>query len=298
VPPLFVLVGPTASGKTAVSIPLARALDAEIVSLDSMLVYRGMDVGTDKPRELGGVPHHLIDLLDPSERFDLRRYLAAADAAVAAIRARGRTPLVVGGTGLYLKALLKGLFDDAPRRPDLRERWREVPAPELHRRLREIDPASAARLHENDRRRIVRALEVLATTGRAIGELQTQFQGPDRYEAVIAGIRRARDDLWARIRARIAAMRAAGLVEEVRGLRLGPTASQAVGYKEILLALSGSIDMEEAWRRIERHTRRLVRRQETWFRKFPVHWVDAAPGETPETLVPRLLEIYRGSTTE
>jgi len=297
-PPLLVLVGPTASGKSAVAIPVARELRAEIVSLDAMLLYRGMDIGTDKPRERGGVPHHLVDLLDPSERFDLRAYLAAADAAIASIHARGRRALVVGGTGLYLRGLLKGVFEGAPRQPRLREAWAGAPTGALHVRLAAQDPAAAARLHANDRRRIVRALEVLATTGRPIHSLQTQFAGPDRYEALLAGVHRSRDDLRARSRARIAAMRDAGLVEEVRRLALGPTAGQAVGYKELRRALRGELTFEAAWTLVERHTWRLVRRQETWFRKFAVRWVDAAPADGPAELVPRLVAIYRGTTTE
>jgi tRNA dimethylallyltransferase len=293
-----VLVGATASGKSACAIPLARALGAEIVSLDSMLLYRGMDVGTDKPVDRGGVPHHLIDILDPLERFDLARYISAADEAIADIRGRGRIALVVGGTGLYLMGLLKGVFAGAPRDAAFRDSLGGEETRTLHRRLLEVDPEAAARLHPNDRRRILRALEVTRGTGRPIGELQRQFGGPDRHETILAGIRREREDLRARIRARVDAMFRAGLVEEVRGLRLGPTAGQAVGYKEVAAALRGECDLAEARRRIESHTIRLVRRQGTWFRRFPVRWVDAAPGEGPETLVPRLLEAYRGSTSD
>jgi len=298
VPPLFVLVGATASGKSACAIPLARELGAEIVSLDSMLLYRGMTIGTDKPVDLGGVRHHLLDCLDPRERFDLARYLALADAAIADIHARGRRALVVGGTGLYLMGLLKGVFAGAPRDERFRDSLAGEPTEALHRRLREVDPESAARLHANDRRRILRALEVHEGTGRTLGEMQRQFAGPDRYESVVAGIRRSREDLRARIRARVEEMFRRGLVDEVRGLELGPTAGQAVGYKEVVAALAGEYDLAEARRRVERHTIRLLRRQGTWFRRFPVVWIDAEPGEGPGTLVPRLLRIYRGTTTE
>jgi tRNA dimethylallyltransferase len=289
VDPLLVLVGPTASGKSRAAIPVARALDAEILSLDSMLLYRGMDIGTDKPRDLGGVPHHGIDLLDPRERFDVRRYIDVAEEAIAGIRARGRRVLVVGGTGLYLMALLRGVFEGPRCDVALRARLDAVPSPELHRRLAEVDPATAAALHPNDRRRITRALEVYEATGKPLRAQQTQFAGADRHPSVIAGIRRPRERLRARIRERVAAMFDLGLVEEVRRLDLGPTASQAVGYKEVLGFLRGEYDLAEARRLVERNTIRLARRQETWFKRFPVRWIDGE-AEDPVAL---LLAVYR-----
>jgi tRNA dimethylallyltransferase len=287
--PLLVLVGPTASGKSRAAVPVAKALGAEIVSLDSMLLYRGMDIGTDKPRDTEGVPHHGIDLLDPRERFDVRRYIDLAEEAIAGIRGRGRRVLVVGGTGLYLMALLKGVFEGPRCDVALRTRLAEVASPELHRRLAAVDPETAGALHPNDRRRITRALEVYETTGKPLRAQQTQFAGPDRHPSVIAGIRRPREVLRARIRERIDAMFRDGLVEEVRRLDLGPTASQAVGYKEVLGYLRGEYDLAEARRLVERNTIRLARRQETWFKRFPVRWVD---GEA-EDVVERLLAVYR-----
>lgn len=295
--PLLVLVGATASGKSRAAIPLARTLQAEIVSLDSMLLYRGLEIGTDKPTDLGGIPHHLIDLLDPRERFDVRRYIDAAEEAIAAIRGRGHRVLVVGGTGLYLMALLKGVFEGPRCNAQLRARLAEVEASELHRRLAAVDPETAGRLHPNDRRRITRAIEVFEATGKPLREQQTQFSGPDRHASVIAGIRWPRDLLRARIRQRVAEMFQRGLVDEVRRLDLGPTASQAVGYKEVLAHLRGEHDLAEARRLVERNTIRLARRQDTWFKRFPVTWVDGAADD----LVERLLAVYRpclGSTTE
>ena len=292
--PLLVLVGPTASGKSRAALPLARALDAEVLSLDSMLLYRGMDIGTDKPSDTGGVPHHLIDLLDPAEHCDVRRYLEAADEAIAAIRARGKRILVVGGTGLYLMGLLKGVFEGPRHDPELRARLAASAAPDLHRRLAAVDPLTAERVHRNDRRRITRALEVFEATGRPLSALQTQFTGPDRYRAVIAGIALPREIVKERIRARVGAMLDAGLVDEVRGLDLGPTASQAVGYKEIAGMLAGHYDLAEARRLIERNTLRLARRQGTWFKRFEITWVD---GRAPD-LDAQLLASYRGSTSE
>jgi len=288
VDPLLVLVGPTASGKSRAAIPVARACGAEIVSLDSMLLYRGMDIGTDKPKDTGGIPHFGIDLLDPRERFDVRRYIDLAEEAIAAIRGRGRRVLVVGGTGLYLMALLKGIFEGPRCDAALRERLAAIPSPELHERLKAVDPGTAAALHPNDRRRITRALEVYEATGTSLSAQQTQFGGPDRHPAVIAGIRWPRAVLKARIRARVEEMFRQGLVDEVRRLELGPTASQAVGYKEVLGFLRGEYDLEEAKRLVERNTIRLARRQDTWFKRFPVTWVDGDTKDLVERLVAAL----------
>ena len=292
--PLLVLVGPTASGKSAAALPVARELDAEILSLDSMLLYRGMDIGTDKPLDRGGVPHHGIDLLDPTERFDTRRYLQSAEAAIAEIQARGREVLIVGGTALYLVSLLKGMFEGPARDATLRAKFDEQDSPVLHARLAEVDPVMAERLHPNDRRRITRALEVHALTGRPLSEQQIEWDAPDRFPSRMAGVRRPRDEVRARIERRVDQMLENGLVEEVRGLELGPTAGQAVGYKEVLGYLRGDYDLAEARRLIIRNTGRLARRQETWFKRLAVHWVD---GNAPD-LVARLVAFYRGSTMQ
>ncbi len=290
---LCVLVGPTASGKTGVSLVVARHLGAEIVSLDSMLLYRGMDIGTDKATDLRGVPHHLIGCLDPSERFDLKRYLELADEAIKDISSRGRRVLVVGGTGLYLMALLKGVFSGVPRSDPLRAHYATEDLATLHARLREVDPDTAARVHANDRRRITRALEVYETTGRPLSELQTQFSGPDRYAVRIAGIAVDRSVLKERIEARVNRMFSAGLVDEVASLELGPTAGQAVGYKEVRAHLDGEYDLEEAKVRIVRHTLRLARRQGTWFKRFDIAWMD---GLAPD-LAAQVTHFF-GTTTE
>ena len=279
------LVGPTASGKSGAAIPVARSLGAEIISLDSMLLYRGMDIGTAKPRDRGGIPHHLIDRLDPGERFDTRRYLTFAEEAIADIAARGREVLIVGGTALYLVSLLKGMFEGPPHDEALRERLGCEESPVLHARLVLVDASMADRLHPNDRRRITRALEVFELTGRPLSEQQREWDGPDRYPNRIAGLRRPREELRARIETRVDEMLAEGLVDEVRGLELGPTAGQGVGYKEVLGHLRGEYDLAEARRLIVRNTGRLARRQETWFRRLPVHWIDASDPDAVQQLV-------------
>ncbi len=288
---LWFLVGPTASGKTAVAIEVAERVGAEILSLDSMAIYRGMDIGTAKPTaaEQARVPHHLIDLVQPHEAFSTGRYVEAAEAAIADVTARGRRPLFVGGTALYLKALTEGFFDGPSADWALRERL-EAEAAEhgtsaLHERLRRVDPAAAARIHPNDLRRIVRAIEVYETTGAPISEQQAQFGSPSPdYECIVAGLRRGRAELYERINRRVDAMFSAGLIEEVRGLLEDPrgishAAAQFVGYAEIIAHLRGEMTIEEAREKVKTRTRRFARRQLTWFRSMDfIRWVDAAAG--------------------
>ena len=219
------LTGPTAAGKTAVAIELARRLNAEIVSLDSMCVYRRMDVGTAKPTaaERASVPHHMIDVVDPAEEFSVAQYLETAQRVAEEIKARGKQVLFVGGTALYLKALLRGLFSGPPADWKLRQELEEIARVEgreaLHRRLAEVDAAAAAKLHPNDVRRVIRALEVHATTGVPISQLQQQFdQGRAAAECRVFVLDWPREELDERIRRRVDAMFAAGLVQEVRGL--------------------------------------------------------------------------------
>ena len=243
------LTGPTASGKTAVGVELARLLDAEIIALDSMTLYHGMDIGTAKPTasERDEVPHHLIDVLDPWEDSSVAWYRTKALAAAEAIAGRGKRVLFVGGTGLYLKALLRGLFDGPGADPSIRaaledEAERDGDA-SLHARLAALDPASAARLHPNDRRRVVRAIEVVATTGRPLSAWQTGHDQPAPVSVRVFALQRPRDELYTRINQRVEAMFASGLVEEVERLQngrhpLGAIAAQAVGYREVLSHLA------------------------------------------------------------
>jgi tRNA dimethylallyltransferase len=289
--PLWFLVGPTASGKTAAGIEAALHIGAEILSLDSMSLYRGMDIGTAKPtpQERARVPHHLIDIAEPHEAFSTGRYVEAAEGAVAEIAARGKRPLFVGGTALYLKALTEGFFHGPSADWGLRNRLiaeaGERGVPVLHERLKGVDPAAAARIHPNDLRRIVRALEVHASTGRPISEQQTQWgreAQPGRL-CHIVGIRRERTDLHERINRRVDAMFASGLVEEVRRLLADPrgishAAGQFVGYREVIAHLRGETTLDECIERVKARTRQFAKRQLTWFRSFPqIQWVDAGP---------------------
>lgn len=274
------LTGPTAGGKTAVGIELALRLDAEILSLDSMAVYRGLDIGTAKPtaEERRRVPHHLLDLVEPDEDFSLARYVDAARAATAEILARGRTPLFVGGTPLYLKALLRGIFEGPPADWEFRRGMlaiaEEQGAEALHSRLAAVDPEAARRLPPRDARRIVRALEVYEKTGRPIGEWQQQFDRARPAEELrVFALSWPRDELNARIDLRVEAMFAAGLVREVRdlldsGKSFGRTAGQALGYREVLEHLRGERSLPETIELVKTRSRQFAKRQRTWFRSL------------------------------
>jgi tRNA dimethylallyltransferase len=273
------LTGPTASGKTAVGIALARLLDAEIISLDSMAVYRGMDIGTAKPTaaERALVAHHLIDVVEPSENYSVAQYRDAALRTVAEIKTRGREVLFVGGTPLYLKAMLRGIFEGAPADWNVRQRLIEEARSDpqgLHRRLETVDPAAAARLHPNDTRRLVRALEIHEVMGRPISSLQQQFEaGRPAAECRVFALEWPRADLHERIDRRVEAMFAAGLVDETQrlvdaGCELGRTARQAVGYREVLEHIAGDLDLLSTIELVKLRTRQFAKRQLTWFRSL------------------------------
>lgn len=288
-PPLVILLGPTAVGKTEASLSLAERIGAEIISADSRLLYRGMDIGTAKPtaEERARVPHHLIDVSEPDDVWSLARYLEAARQAIAQIHARGHLPLMVGGTGQYIRAFLEGW--QPPRvRPDPRlraalESWGEqIGAQQLHARLATIDPQAAARIQPQNLRRSVRALEVIFTTGRLFSAQQRSGTSP--YRLCVLGLYRPRPELYARIDARVEAMFAAGLVEEVQHLLAQgyspdlPSLS-AIGYRQVIQYLQGEISLEEAKAQMRRLTRRYVRQQSNWFRQDDprIHWFRAGP---------------------
>ena len=275
-----VLTGSTASGKSGVAMELAQRIGGEIISVDSIAVYRGMDIGTAKPSasDRQRVPHHLVDVACPSKDYSVANYLTAAWQAMAEIRRRGRIPMFVGGTPMYLKGLLYG-FDPGPaadwdfRRAveaDLAEHGPEA----LHKRLWQVDPLSAHRLSPTDVRRVTRALEVAYLTGRPLSHRQTQFdQTPRSLEGRLFVIHWPRAELHNRIEQRVGAMFQNGLVQEVRGLieqygQLSRTAKIAVGYREVLALLEGKIDEQTAVQEVVAHTRQLARRQETWLRSL------------------------------
>jgi tRNA dimethylallyltransferase len=297
----LILTGPTGSGKSRLAVDLAQRLGAEIVSMDSMALYRHMDVGTAKPgpEERRRVPHHLLDVLEPWESASVAWWLERAAACCRDIEGRGRRALVVGGTPLYLKALLRGLFDGPPADEAVRRRLAEEAERHgrhvLHDRLARVDPAAAARLHPNDVRRVTRALEVWELTGRPLSAWQTQWTAEDPgsadrrdsvqpLRALACGSRLnpsrclclnpPRDELYRRIDSRVERMVAGGLVEEVRALRRlarppSREARQALGYREMYDHLDGRAGLEETIRRIQTRTRNLARRQLTWFRHLP-----------------------------
>ncbi len=274
------MTGPTASGKTALALELASRTGREILSMDSMAVYRRMDIGTAKPTadERARVPHHLIDLCEPSESFDTARWCEAAAAALAAVSARGHGAIFVGGTPLYLMAFFKGMMQGPGRDDALRQALeaREDKEPGcLHAELAERDATAAARIHRNDRRRLVRALEVLALTGRPISEQQDHFDRTDWLRPCrIVVVERVRDDLHARVKARTEAMLDQGLLAETEAIErsggFSETSGAAIGYAECRDFLRGRYkDREELRNRIRRNTHQLIRRQSTWLRRLP-----------------------------
>lgn len=295
-PPLFMLLGCTGVGKSDVALLLAQQLRLEIVCVDSMQVYRRMDIGTAKPTAAmrAAVPHHLLDAVEPSEAFSAARFLDLADAAIADIRHRGRVPLVVAGTPFYLMSLIHGLFEgpsaDPAFRAALRTRAADVGTLVLHAELSALDAEAAARIHPNDLFRIERALEVHHHTGRPISEFQRQWSGPTRYEFLGIGLRRERENLAHRINARVRHMVESGLIDEVRALLAEPQplsqqARAALGYAEIVAHLEGRFGLEEALEQIKVNTRRFAKSQRTWFRRFrTVQWVDVA-GDEPDASI-------------
>ncbi len=288
---LFVILGPTAVGKTEISLALAEEIGAEIISADSMQVYRGMDIGTAKPTpaERARVPHHVIDVAEPWEEFSAGRYVRLADEAIGDVTRRGKIPLVVGGTGMYIRALLEGIFEGPGADLKLREGLAETELKEpgaLHKILKNVDLKAADRIHPSDIRRIVRALEVYEKTGKTISENQSQWRGEGsgegRYDYKIAGLTMPRPQLYGRIDARVENMLKNGLLNEVKTLREnGCTrempSMQALGYKQLLAYFDGELNLQATIELIKRDTRRYAKRQYTWFNaQKNVAWIDVS----------------------
>jgi len=302
--PLLALVGPTASGKTDASLVIAERLDAEIVSVDSMTVYRGMDVGTAKPsaEERSRIPHHLVDVADPDEEFSVARYQELARAAVAEIAARGRRALAAGGTGLYFRALADEFefpaTDPATRRALEDQAEREGPEA-LYRQLEAVDPRAAGKIEPGNVRRTVRALEVASVTGRRFSTFAEAWERYPGEHVRAAGVAIPPDVLRDRIERRVRAQFEGALLDEVRTLLdrgLGPslTARQAIGYAEAALHLDGRMPLEDAIARTSKRTRALARRQIAWFRRDPrIHWFEAGPTGAIE-VADEMTEYLRG----
>jgi tRNA dimethylallyltransferase len=307
-PPLIIIIGPTAVGKTETSLQLAERLDGEIVSADSRLFYRGMDIGTAKPSkaELDRVPHHLIDVADPDQTWSLAMFQRAAHRIIAEIHARGRLPFFVGGTGQYVKAVIEE-WEIPEAAPDLRvrqalESWASEIGPDgLHQRLSVLDPAAAARIDPRNMRRTIRALEVILLTGKLFSAQKSR--GPSRYRVFQLGLTRPRPELYTRIDARIEAMLDTGFVDEVRDLLAAGYAPDlpslsAIGYRQIIAYLQGEIDLEEAVMLMKRFTRRFVRRQANWFKLDDpnIHWFPAGP-DVADEMIPAIRVFLSGENS-
>jgi tRNA dimethylallyltransferase len=281
---LLVVVGPTASGKTALAIDLCEALDGEIISADSVQIYRGFDAGSGKPaaEELARVPHHIVDVANPDDAFDAQRFVELAENAMLDIRARGRTPIVCGGTFLWVRALIHGLAPAPPADEAIRARHRAIAEAEgrlaIHTRLAAVDPVSAARLEPNDLVRTSRALEVYELSGKPLSEWHAEHGFREaRHKAVLVGVDRPRDELDRRISDRVRGFFQRGWIDEVRDLSArGFGASRAmgsVGYRQVKEHLEGQIRGDDLHEAVVRVTRVFVRRQRTWLRDQPVLWV-------------------------
>jgi tRNA dimethylallyltransferase len=305
------LTGPTAGGKSTVALLLAERIDAEIISMDSMAIYRGMDIGTAKPsaEEQRRVPHHLIDCFEPDQECSLAQYVEAAHRAADQIKQRGREVLFVGGTPLYLKALLRGIFEGPTADWELRGRLhREAQrdGPEvLHHRLAEIDPPSAQRLHPNDQRRIIRAIEVFEKTGQRMSHWQQQFDQPARKDPPrVFVLDWPREELYKRIELRVVQMFDTGLVGEVQELQtrfetLSRTAAQALGYREVIEHLAGVRPLAETVELVQTRTRQFARRQLTWFRSLSeCHGIEVSLPFSPAEAVERIVALAQSADSD
>ena len=304
-PTMICIAGPTASGKTALAVALAKELNAEVVSCDSMQIYKGMDIGTAKPtiEEMDGIPHHMLDVVSPNEDFSVSRYCEMATPLVEDIIARGKTAIVAGGTGLYMDALVKGNtfapYPSTGMREKLEQQADEEGMEAMLKLLESIDPDSAKKLHLKDRKRVIRALEVYYETGETITAHNLKTQAiPPKFQPVWFGLEdENRADLYDRIDRRVEIMLQDGLIQEIQslldsGISEKSTAMQAIGYKEFVDALSGRSDMDTAIALVQQASRHYAKRQLTWFRRNPnIHWLRRAPGENTLQILQKARQI-------
>ncbi|MHC5076814.1 MAG: tRNA (adenosine(37)-N6)-dimethylallyltransferase MiaA [Planctomycetota bacterium] len=306
---MIIILGVTASGKSRLAFELAKKLDAEIISIDSMKIYRRMDIGTAKPlpQVRKEIPYHLIDVVEPSESFSVARFLSLADESIEQIRGKGKPVIAVGGTALYLKTLLYGLFEGPGENEQIRNRLRKRAKHDgleiLHEELTKIDPEAAQNISFNDEKRIIRALEVFELTGRPISSMQKQFDAnTTRHDWTIIGLRRSKEIESMRINARVKKMMDEGLLEEVESLLaeeipLSKQARCAIGYAELINYLQGHGNLEEAVENIKKNTRRLAKGQRTWFKRFQnVNWIDAREDENNKQILARTFELLDKDT--
>ncbi|NRR01004.1 tRNA (adenosine(37)-N6)-dimethylallyltransferase MiaA [Brevibacillus sp. RS1.1] len=303
---LVVIIGPTAVGKTQLSLELAEQFDGEIISGDSMQVYRGMDIGTAKaePEELASIPHHLIDIKNPDEEYSVAMFQESAAGLISDINQRGRLPFIVGGTGLYIESVTHRFqFSTTSQDPELRDRLQRLADSEgveaLHARLADVDPITAERLHPNDVKRVIRALEIYESSGYKMSDFQLRAKHSP-YDLVMIGLTMDRAKLYERINHRVELMIEAGLVEEVRGLLdAGYDASlvsmQGLGYKELIPYLYGEITLEKAMNDIQQRTRHFAKRQLSWFRRMEeIHWFDMTDSAEQRNNVETIKRILAG----
>jgi len=297
-PRLLILVGPTAVGKTALSLALAKRYNGEILSADSMQIYRGMDIGTAKirPEEMAGIPHYGLDLVDPDETYTVAQFQSYADAVIRDIHARGKLPIVAGGTMLYVKSLTDHLdFTEVREDPAFREELMRFAATAgnelLHKQLQDVDPVSAAKLHPNDVKRVIRALEVHRVTGRPMSQSYQEHPATPKYKHALVGLNLDdRERLYERINHRVDLMMEQGLLQEVAGLlahgyHRDLQSMKAIGYKEIVDHLTGRLTYEDAVEAVKQGSRRYAKRQLSWWRQEPrVHWFDVSQTTEMERL--------------
>jgi tRNA dimethylallyltransferase len=302
---MILILGVTASGKGKLAFALADSIGAEIISIDSMKVYRRMNIGTAKPpkENRDRIAHHLIDVIEPSDSFSVARFLELTNAAIDDIKKRGKPVVAVGGTALYIKSLLYGLFEgpgaDEQIRDQLKSQMQVEGLGKLYSQLQKIDPAAAAKISANDPRRIIRALEVYKLTGKPISSFQQQWDANASQDWTIIGLRREKTEESKRINARVKKMIDSGLVDEVKQLLTEPKplskqAGSAIGYAEIITHLAGQATLDDAVELIKKNSRKLAKAQRTWFKTFKnVNWLDLAPDETADSALARVKEILK-----